>query len=268
MDASVAPRPLDLGGIIATTFRVYRDNYLAFVVILAAYYVPIAALTAAEQAMPDLLAVLGLFVFVATLIGSPLMTGAIIHSTGQALAGGRVDAGTSYGEAWRRLRSLLWGTILAVVAVMLLSITIIGIPVAIYFGVRWSMFSCAIILEGFGGRASLSRSSDLVRGSWWRVFGIGFVMGLIFLGVMILAGITLGIVSAIIGAVGTATGAPLGFALPYSSPLGTLLTILFGAFTLIGLTVLFNDLRLRQQLSGRPVGPTAPPDVPWKGELT
>ena len=53
-----------------------------------------------------------------------------------------------------------------------LTITIIGIPFAIYFGTRWVFYSLAALVEENSAKNALRRSSELVKGKWWRVFGI------------------------------------------------------------------------------------------------
>ncbi len=57
--------------------------------------------------------------------------------------------------------------------------TIIGIPFAIYFMIRWLFYLPAALLEGVGPRAALSRSSALVKGNWWRVLGVLIVIDII-----------------------------------------------------------------------------------------
>jgi hypothetical protein len=55
--------------------------------------------------------------------------------------------------------------------VLVLTITIVGIPFAINRFIRWSLFAEACMLEDLSATESLRRSSLLVRGRWWRTFG-------------------------------------------------------------------------------------------------
>ncbi len=263
MDASigspVARRPLDLGGILSATFGVYRDNYLAFVIILATYLVPIAAVSAIQQAQPKELwtAVLQLVV---TALGGALGNAATIYAAARAYDGGRVDAGAAYQHALGRFGSLVGAAFLIGLVTVLLSMTIIGIPVAMYFATRWSMSICAVVLEGRGARAALSRSTELVRGSWWRVFGILFVLGLIFVGIYLLGLISIVLGSAFLYIIQYITGAAESSVSAFASLAATVLDILIGAFSTIGLTILFYDLRTRKELMG--VSPTDPDSLP------
>ncbi|MFD6424312.1 hypothetical protein [Streptomyces sp. NPDC060198] len=52
-------------------------------------------------------------------------------------------------------------------------------PLAIWLWVKFSLAPTAVVLEGQGPIGAMRRSSALVRGSWWRIFGIsllGYVM--------------------------------------------------------------------------------------------
>lgn len=55
--------------------------------------------------------------------------------------------------------------------VLLLTITVVGIPVAIHRFIRWSLFAEACMLDELSATDSLRRSSELVKGHWWRTFG-------------------------------------------------------------------------------------------------
>jgi hypothetical protein len=49
----------------------------------------------------------------------------------------------------------------------------------VYLYVRWYVCAQAAVVEGLRGSRALGRSADLVKGTWWRVFGISIVLGLI-----------------------------------------------------------------------------------------
>ncbi len=55
--------------------------------------------------------------------------------------------------------------------VLLLTITVVGIPIAIHRFIRWSLFAEACMLDDLSATDSLRRSSVLVRGRWWRTLG-------------------------------------------------------------------------------------------------
>jgi hypothetical protein len=80
-------------------------------------------------------------------------------------------AGQAYRRVFRRLRSLAGGMLTEIIMVFLLTITVVGIPFAVHRFVRWSLFAQACMLDDLSSAESLRRSSELVRGHWWRTFG-------------------------------------------------------------------------------------------------
>ena len=107
------------------------------------------------------------------------MGGALIHIVSEQSLGKPIGIRKAYRFAWRRLGALVGATILATLAVCGMAITIIGIPVAIYFGITWAFVLQTALLEGCGARTALSRSSALVKQNWWRVLGIMIVLTII-----------------------------------------------------------------------------------------
>lgn len=43
---------------------------------------------------------------------------------------------------------------------------------AFYFLIRWLFYGMSVLFEGTTARTALRRSTELVKGSWWRIFGI------------------------------------------------------------------------------------------------
>jgi hypothetical protein len=112
---------------------------------------------------------------------------------------------------------------------LLIGITIIGIPFAIYLWIRWAFYPQAVVIEQTDSGDALSLSADIVKGSWWRTFGIVIVISLLAAvpsyGVAALFAWTSPIASALISAVITT------IVLPFTA----------GAFTLM-----FFDLSSRR----------------------
>ncbi|MFH8840949.1 hypothetical protein [Streptomyces sp. NPDC017868] len=130
-----------------------------------------------------------LVMVMASLVSAALLTVVI----SRAVLGRPVSLGSAWQEARPRLLRLLGLTLLisaaivAVVAVGLLpglligggagmALTLIGglgaIVAVVWLLIRFSLSSPALMLERQGVVQSLKRSAKLVRGSWWRVFGI------------------------------------------------------------------------------------------------
>ena len=76
------------------------------------------------------------------------------------------------GELWR----LVGLGLAALLVVFLLAATVIGIPYAIKKAVDWAFVQQVAAFDGRRGREAFSESSRLVRGHWWRVASISFVL--------------------------------------------------------------------------------------------
>jgi hypothetical protein len=163
-----------------------------------------------------LLAVDGL-VLIVTVIATVLLTGMITSVIGQAVLGRPMGI----SGAWERTRPLLLRLVGTTIVVALLTalggiaaavpgglILIVGVVVssdalivvgivlailagvvgAIYIGNLLVMTTPALVLEKLPLSTALSRSRTLVRGSWWRVFGL-----------LLLAQLIAGVIGGILG---------------------------------------------------------------------
>ncbi len=114
-----------------------------------------------------------------------VLAGMLSAVVSEAVLGGTMSA----GEALRRIQPRLGGLIGLSIAVGLLTVLgLIGLFVgAIFVMVALSMATPAFVLEGGSVSTALRRSWTLVRGTWWRTFGI-----------LLLAEIMVGILTAIL----------------------------------------------------------------------
>lgn len=104
-----------------------------------------------------------------TLLGFALVQAATTYALVDQEAGRPVSAIRVYGRAFRKIGPLLGGLLLAVAAWLLLTVTAILIPVAIWLAVRWMLLAQVVAVEDRGAVDGLRRSSRLVRGRWLRV---------------------------------------------------------------------------------------------------
>ena len=104
--------------------------------------------------------------------GHLVATSIVLAGTGAVVAA--LDAGHPVGvrDAYRllgeRLTPVLGVTAITLTVVVLLAITVIGIPVAVYLLVRWAVAQQACAIERLPARGSLTRSADLTRGRLLR----------------------------------------------------------------------------------------------------
>ena len=150
--------------------------------------------------------------------------------------------------AWATVRAragaLLAAILTAILVIVVMSFTVVGVPVAIWLFVRWQFMPQAIVLEGHDGRAGLARSGHLTKGRWWHTALVTGVTVAIVNGLGIVVGLVLLIVF---------TGLPL-WALSAMVALCNLLVMPFGALTM---TYLYGDA-VDAEPEAAPVGSDAP----------
>ena len=71
--------------------------------------------------------------------------------------------------------------VLVLTGSIILMVILVGIPILFYILVIWFFHQQAIIVKHRGPIETLGRSRELVKGTWWQVFGIGVVFGLLLL---------------------------------------------------------------------------------------
>jgi len=245
----------DLGGIVEELFRVYIRHFLSFLGIIAVAGIPIVIVGAvlgwyvSAYALEgtDVLSMLFLLIallIVVAILAYLIMSAAVTYVVAGHYLGNRIRVRQAYQLAWHRLGSLIGAALLVGLAVLAMSITIIGIPAAIYFGLTWAFIVQTVVLEGPSARKSLSRSSFLVKKAWWRVLGILIILGLIE---SVLSGAAGGIVGFLTGLVGGAVGAGGLLIEQVSNFAGGLAGIIFMPISLIGETLLYFNLRIRKE---------------------
>lgn len=133
--------------------------------------------------------------------------GALVYAVSEQYVHQRMDVGRAYRFALRRLAVVLGVTAIAEGAILGIELVVISITIAVYFVftpfvivgiiaalvipiyllIRWSLIWPVVLLEGEGPINALSRSAELVKGNWWRVFGImaAFIIMLILIGLIL-----------------------------------------------------------------------------------
>ncbi len=152
------------------------------------------------------------------------------------LGGRRLDTRESYAVVAHRATPLA-GVLLRVAGIpLLLTLTVVGIPFAVWYLGRSAVAVPVCVIERRGARASIRRSADLVRGSLARASLLT----------------TLVVVVALLA--GPLIGATLLLGLDLSpllaNGLGALVTAALMPVVGIVLTLLFLDLRSRQEAAG------------------
>jgi len=88
----------------------------------------------------------------------------------------------AYRAVLRNWKDLLGALATLVVVIFVLSLFVIGIPIAIWLVIRWAFLAQTLVLEDLPPLRALRRSARLVRGRWWKVGTImAFTTGLALL---------------------------------------------------------------------------------------
>lgn len=239
----------DLGEIIQAALHLYQQNF-ATLFVIAAVVIPlgIAGATLAPEpvAFGESYEVGGeTFIFLGiTVLQLPVMllaAGAIVTALAHIDQGGEPTFSDVYDAAIERFGTLLGAALRALAIVMLLSITIIGLPWAIQRIVRWLFVVQAVILDGASPSAALSGSAGSVQGRWWRTLGVALVI-LVIVRVpgFIVAGVLISAPPVVSGTVNSIVNALL---LP---------------FAVAAMTLLYLDLQVRKESDERTTSNTAP----------
>ncbi len=205
-------RPMGIGDILDTTFRLYRQRFLTFLLIALVVYVPYALFLTvftpsviapelsiaapgenpfdldssrrmmAQGRSPGAIDVTGLiFWIIGILIFSfvliPLCTAAMIQNISASYLGEDLSAGASYGRAAPRFLPLM-GTQVLVFLVVMVGLVLLIIP-GIIFSLWFLIVGPVVILEGVGGTSALGRSRELMRGNLGKGFSLMFVVGIL-----------------------------------------------------------------------------------------
>ena len=241
----------DLGQLINHTFSLFGQNFAQFIAI--SLPVPLIGFVgflllpeppfdstseitqeAFFEYFVDLISVmipLTLLIGLAALISQ----GATIHAVGMRYLGQKINVLRSYriaiGKAWILVVAGLV-VILGFLISLILMLVLIGIPLGFFLLVSWAFVFPVVMIERAGPISALEGSYNLVKGSRCRVLGIGIVF--------VLLNMVLGMV------VGTATTAAGSFSEPVAAIVSGIFQMLLMQFMIIGLTVVYFDLRSRK----------------------
>ncbi|MFI8944894.1 glycerophosphoryl diester phosphodiesterase membrane domain-containing protein [Streptomyces sp. NPDC053750] len=215
-------------------------------------------------------------IFLISLIGTVLATALLTTVTSRAVLGRPVTT----GEAWRDARpqvAKLFGLIvlllLIVTGILLagmvpgllvtataggeagVALTVLGFMaaavVAIWLMVRFSLASPALMLEKQGIKKAMGRSIKLVRGSWWRVFGIQLLAAVIANVVASIIVLPFAFLAAALdgnGVSGLLEGGDLGWTFLVISGIGSVIGSMITFPITAGVTVLlYIDRRIRRE---------------------
>ncbi|MFF3420445.1 hypothetical protein ACFYW9_38160 [Streptomyces sp. NPDC002698] len=144
---------------------------------------------------------------VVSLVASSFIQASSTATLHDAVLGRRAHVGAVWKRAWSRTPSVLGVTLLLGLTVavpmialivlfalmaaavassdpfasfgLVLLLVLVAVPLMVWLFVRFSFAPAAAVLEGASPVTAMRRSARLVRGAWWRTFGILLLGGLI-----------------------------------------------------------------------------------------
>lgn len=231
-------QPMDVGRIVDWALRIYRLQFPAFFLI-ACVTIPfnllggvlLTVLLPTSPAAGDAPRyVLYAVVLLAGFYVNYLASAAIAFSVDGLDRNQPVDFSRAYDAVFARIVPLTRAIVHVLTPVLLLWVTTIGIPLAIWLSVRWLLLEQVVMIDGATGQDAPARSARLVQGSWWRILGIWLLL------------VLLGLIPLVVAAAATSLGPVL---------VASLVTSGVAAFALpfmaIGRTLLFFDLTARKE---------------------
>ncbi|WP_197420265.1 hypothetical protein [Mycobacterium sp. NAZ190054] len=227
---------------------------------------------------------------ITTALSSTLLSGLLTVVIGRSVFG----AGITIGEAWRRLRPRLWAligfTVLKMLALIVwfgvvllmvvLAVAVVDGPAAFLFAaplvvasvlaaiwvaVMLTFAPAAIVLERRGILSSVKRSFALIKGDFWRVFGIWLLAAIVaqFIAGAVSIPFSIG-GQMVLTASATTTAAMISMVL--FSVGGAVGQIITGPFSAGVVVLQYTDRRIRAEAfdlvlqTGATAGPQAPAD--------
>ena len=266
---SVPLQPMSFVDILDGMFMLYRQHFRLFFGIVAVYIViglgfDLISVSAVTGVAPGTSIVITLLAGIGSFIVSFLVGAGLAYASALVYLDRDITAQDALKQAWRRFFSLLGSAILWGLVVGGLFVTIIGIPFAIYFSVRWGLYTLPVLFEETTARNALRRSTELVRGTWWRVFGIMLAVSVIAFMISFILEVSFGFILTLMGvAEAEIEGATLWdtirrLSIPMPSEIGWIpyairrfLSVAIAGLAMpigiIGSALLYFDLRVRKE---------------------
>ncbi|MEU9290471.1 glycerophosphoryl diester phosphodiesterase membrane domain-containing protein [Streptomyces sp. NPDC048275] len=237
---------------------------------------PSATVGELSRALGDTMLSSGVVLLI-TLLGTIIATALLTSVTSRAVLGKSVTTTEAWRDARPQLPKLFGLTFLlpliagAIIAIGILPGVIIALAgagdagaalavlgglgagvVAIWLMIRFSLASPALMLEKQSVWKSMSRSAKLVRGSWWRVFGIQLLATIIANVVASIVVIPFAFLAAALSGDGVSgfldSGSDLGWTFLIVSGIGSVIGSMLTFPITAGVTVLlYIDQRIRRE---------------------
>jgi hypothetical protein len=228
---------MSVGEILNNTFSLLREQlktYMGLVAISIGVTIMGIIFAVLCMLLGSYGAIIGLaVVLILDCVVNIILYAALTKTASEQIIGEKI----SIGEAWRFATGKTWPLLVSALLVAILGsigLILLIIP-GIYIFVSFALIFQTIIIEGYGPGDALSRSHALVKGSWWRCFG---VLLMVFIIEYALISLVSGLLSLFIstGSLGNLLDEPIRWSV----------SLLFVPIGVIATTLLFYDLRDRK----------------------
>jgi hypothetical protein len=171
-------QPRDVGGLFGDSLRVFISHAWLFILLSAAVVIPVEIivegiglemLTSSYDESPPLAESIAPSV-VGFLVVTPIITAISIYALQSIAEGQRPSAGQVFVAGFEAFTPLFGAVLLAAIGIAV-GFVALFVP-GVYLLIRWYFVPQAVVIERARGPAALSRSSEIVQGSWWRTLGL------------------------------------------------------------------------------------------------
>lgn len=177
-------QPMGLSDILDGMFTLYRNHIGLYINIVVVYFTisyvtdKLLMFSLLNSVSAGDVGALFLISIVSVLLSLYILA-VLAYATAHVFLGQNISAGNAFLHTLRLYAKYIVCGIIYFLVLGGLFITIIGIPFSIYFFIRWGFYPLPLLLEEKTIMGSLKRSSELVKGTWLRVFGISLLIILI-----------------------------------------------------------------------------------------
>jgi len=242
-------RPLTTGELLDRTFSLYREHFVLFVGIVALpHLLSLAARLSvislhSQRSLGAALGALGWAM--AFLLISLVVAAASQAATVVAVSQLHLGRPTSVSEAYSRVKGRIFRVVLLTLVVGLgvgVGVLLLVVP-GIIFTMMWSLAVPVTVLEDRGIIDSISRSSELTKGSRWRIFVVWILFIVLSFAVGFLIEWPIGF---IVGKAGPGAAASGGVQVG-AAVAGFIAQCLVGPLATIAFSLLYYDQRVRKE---------------------
>lgn len=193
MNFKMDGREYSFGELLLRSWDVYQNKFVSILIITLLVYIPInSILYFTEDVMNDmngLNSYLDIIQILENLVGI-IATMGIAVIVESAFNNSDSDWKNAIGRALSRWLGCVGTNLLA--GLILLGLFILLVVPAIIWSVYYIFVIQVVVLKGFGGKEALDYSKSLVKGRWWKLFGISALSVII----SVVLGLALGFVDA------------------------------------------------------------------------